>query len=196
MAQILSLLDGVAPGPAPKTRIKRNRWRHEGVSAVYRDFFYRFSLTGRESVGVGRVAACEDLGAVRVAARVGGADALRPTPGLRDAGGPRPAGRDRPLRRSVAARRHLSCLHARAPAAHPRRAAAALDPRAEADLYARFAQLLGALLISHRLGSARLADRTLVPDGGRIAEDGTHEQRLTRGGVYARMWEAGATHRW
>ncbi len=73
--------------------------------------------------------------------------------------------------------------------------AAALDPQAEAALYARFAANLAgrtALLISHRLGSARLADRILVLRGGRIAEDGTHTDLLGAAGEYARMWEAQA----
>lgn len=69
---------------------------------------------------------------------------------------------------------------------------AALDPRAEAELYARFGALLAgrtALLITHRLGSARLADRIVVLRAGRIAEEGRHADLLRAGGQYARMWE-------
>jgi ATP-binding cassette subfamily B protein len=46
------------------------------------------------------------------------------------------------------------------------------------------------VLIAHRLQTARQADRIVVLDGGRIAEDGTHADLLRRGGRYAEMWQA------
>ena len=73
--------------------------------------------------------------------------------------------------------------------------AAALDPMAEAELYRQFGSLTEgrtALLISHRLGSARMADRILVLEDGRIAEEGHHDELLAAGGVYAGMWEVQA----
>jgi len=54
---------------------------------------------------------------------------------------------------------------------------AALDARAEVDVYRQFSQLSAGksvLLISHRLGSARLADRIIVLENGRIIEQGNH----------------------
>jgi len=72
---------------------------------------------------------------------------------------------------------------------------AVLDPQAEVDVYKRFAELTSghtAFLVSHRIGSARLADRILVMDCGRIVEQGTHAGRLARGGLYARLFEAQA----
>ncbi len=46
------------------------------------------------------------------------------------------------------------------------------------------------ILIAHRLQTARLADRILVVDDGRVVEDGSHESLLARDGRYARLWEA------
>ena len=49
-----------------------------------------------------------------------------------------------------------------------------------------------AIIVTHRLASARLADRILVLDAGRIVEDGTHEQLLAHCGLYHRMFTAQA----
>lgn len=46
------------------------------------------------------------------------------------------------------------------------------------------------LLVTHRLSTARLADRVLVLDGGRIVEAGGFDELLARGGALRRMWEA------
>ena len=45
-----------------------------------------------------------------------------------------------------------------------------------------------AILISHRIGFARLADRIVMMEDGRIQEDGTHEELLKREGYYARIF--------
>jgi len=45
------------------------------------------------------------------------------------------------------------------------------------------------LVISHRLSTVRMADRILVLDNGKIAEQGRHEQLVTVGGGYAKMFE-------
>jgi ATP-binding cassette, subfamily B, bacterial len=68
---------------------------------------------------------------------------------------------------------------------------AALDVRAEAELFDNFLTVtrgLTTILVSHRLSSVRHADRIVVLDGGRIVEDGTHADLLATGGGYARMF--------
>lgn len=70
---------------------------------------------------------------------------------------------------------------------------AALDPVAESKLYQEFQSLTGdrtVLLVSHRLGATRLADRVLVFSDGRIVEDGTHDELLKQKGLYAQMYTA------
>ena len=70
---------------------------------------------------------------------------------------------------------------------------AALDALTESAVYHRFLEMARgrtAVIVSHRLGSARLADRILVMQGGRLAEEGTHEELLEKKGLYREMWEA------
>ena len=68
---------------------------------------------------------------------------------------------------------------------------AALDARAEYDVFQRFAKLTqgkSAVLISHRFSTARLADRILVLNAGTIMESGNHDELLAKNGQYAELF--------
>jgi ATP-binding cassette, subfamily B, bacterial len=70
--------------------------------------------------------------------------------------------------------------------------AAALDAQSEHDVFERFAELTKgkmALLISHRFSAVRMADRILLLEKGRVAEQGEHEELVRAGGRYAQMFE-------
>ena len=70
--------------------------------------------------------------------------------------------------------------------------ASALDPVAELEQFRRIKENLQgstAILISHRIGFAQLADRIIVMDNGYIAEDGTHQELMKKDGLYARMFQ-------
>src|SRR5688572_6782818 len=68
---------------------------------------------------------------------------------------------------------------------------AALDARAEYEVFQRFSELtLGktAVLISHRFSTVRMADRILVLDRGQLLESGSHEELLEKNGRYAELF--------
>ncbi len=181
------------------------------VSAAFQDYC-RFELTLGQSIGIGTLGntgegpAAElwpswlqpDMAVVRKAGRRSGADELAER---------LPNGYDTPVGHVLDGGQGLSggewqrIVIARAFTRDPEllvldEPAAALDAVAEAALYRQFAELLEgrtALLISHRLGSARMADRILVLRHGRIVEDGRHDDLLATGGVYAGMWEEQAS---
>ena len=73
--------------------------------------------------------------------------------------------------------------------------ASALDAMAERQVYRQFVEISRrrtVILVSHRLGSVRMADRILFLRQGRIVEQGTHESLMDSGGAYASMYAAQA----
>lgn len=72
---------------------------------------------------------------------------------------------------------------------------AAIDPKEEYRLYQMFEQIVAektSILVSHRLGSVRLASRIVVWDQGEIVEIGSHEELLAKKGKYFTMWNSQA----
>jgi ATP-binding cassette, subfamily B, bacterial len=179
-------VDGAAPAPA------RARGR---VGVIFQDFV-RYKLPLRENVGFGHLPLLHDDAAL------GGA--------LRDAGGAGlldelPRGWDTVLSREyeggadlsggqwqrVALARALAAVRGGAGLLILDEPTASLDVRAETELFERFLDLtrgVTTILVSHRLSSVRRADRIVVIDGGRVAEDGTHDELMAAGGRYAEMF--------
>lgn len=68
---------------------------------------------------------------------------------------------------------------------------AAIDPFEETRIYHTFSKMAEgktALIITHRLAAARIADRIIVLDKGQIIENGTHEELLQQKGTYSKMF--------
>jgi ATP-binding cassette subfamily B protein/ATP-binding cassette subfamily C protein len=68
---------------------------------------------------------------------------------------------------------------------------AAMDPAAESKLYETFSEILkdrGCFMVSHRMASARLADRIILIGNGRVLESGSHRELMELKGLYAEMY--------
>ena len=68
---------------------------------------------------------------------------------------------------------------------------AALDARAEYEVFKRFSELMAGrmgVLISHRFSTVRMADRIVVLQAGEVVEQGTHEELVGAGGLYAELF--------
>jgi len=166
-------------------------WRRR-VGVVFQDYA-RFQLTARENVGVGDAASLEDLERIRAAARAAGIDdVLAALPdeyetllGRHFEGG---------CELSLGQWQRIALARALlrdAPLLIMDEPTAAMDPQAEYDLYLHLRDLARGrmtFLISHRFSTVRMADRILVLLGGKIEEEGTHEELLARGCWYARMF--------
>lgn len=74
---------------------------------------------------------------------------------------------------------------------------AALDPEAEAQVFAGFDKMVGkktAIYISHRLASCRFCEDILVFDEGKVVQHGSHEELEGQEGLYRQLWNAQAQY--
>ncbi|MCL6442374.1 MAG: ABC transporter ATP-binding protein/permease [Alicyclobacillus sp.] len=165
-------------------------WSH--VSTVFQDFG-QFHLSARENIGFGQLSRMNSTLAVQQAAVSGGAadfietwddkyeTMLGSTFGGRDLSG----GQWQKVATSRGFMRQPYFLILDEPTA-------ALDPLAEMEVYRRFQEMAWdrtALLISHRIGFARLADRILVMKDGKLVEAGTHHELIQTTGEYQKLLE-------
>lgn len=72
---------------------------------------------------------------------------------------------------------------------------AAIDPLEESELYRHFERMCQgktAVIVTHRMGCARIANRIVVLEKGKIVQLGTHEELYQEGGCYKRYWDVQA----
>ncbi len=169
-------------------------WRRQ-MGVIFQDF-NRYELTAAENIGFGAIEVGGDRKRVREAAHRAGM--LATLDHL-------PLGLDTPLARQyengtelsggqwqrVAIARALFALENGASILVLDEPTAALDVRAEAAFFDKFVDVTRgatAILISHRFSSVRHADHIVVLEGGRVVEQGSHDELLEHGGRYAELF--------
>jgi len=166
---------------------------HAHIGVIFQDFI-RYSLSARENIGVGRIEDQDDMARIGEAAERSLADAVIAK---------LPEGYDQQLGRLFKKGRDLSGGEWQKVAiarAYMRDAdliildepTAALDAKAEAEVFSRFKSLASgktAVIISHRFSTVRMADRILVLENGAILESGSHEDLVALRGRYAELFE-------
>jgi ATP-binding cassette subfamily B protein len=166
-------------------------WKEIGV--IFQDFVH-YDMTASENIGVGRIEEAHNSFRIRAAAMKTFAEkVIQKLPkgydqvlGCRFEGGVDLSGGEwQKIALARAYLRNAQLLVLDEPTA-------ALDARAENEVFQRFSELTEgkmALLISHRFSTVRMADRILVLEKGGIAEQGHHDQLVKGGGTYAQLFE-------
>src|SRR5438094_10439523 len=180
------LLDGVDLRDYDLDSLRRN------IGIIFQDFV-RYDFILKENIGVSQVEALDDEERVRAAARRSLADSVASRLeqgydhmlGRRFEGGVELSGGGwQKVALGRAYMRDAQVLILDEPTA-------SLDARAEYEVFLRFAELTKgrmAVLISHRFSTVRMADRILVLQGGELIDQGTHEELVARGGLYAELF--------
>jgi len=167
------------------------------IGVIFQDYM-RYEMTARENIAVGRIEQVDNLPLIKQSAQKSMAD---------DVIGKLPAGFDQMLGRRFDGGVDLSGGEWQKVAlarAYLRDAqvlildepTSALDARSEYEVFQRFAELTAgkmALFISHRFSTVRMADRIVVLENGRVAEEGDHNALTSLGGRYAEMFELQAS---
>jgi len=163
------------------------------IGVIFQDFM-RYEMTARENIAVGRIEEIDNQELLQQSAQKSMADEVV---------GKLPSGLDQMLGRRFDGGVDLSGGEWQKIAlarAYLRDAqvlildepTSALDARSEYEVFQRFAELTTgkmALFISHRFSTVRMADRIVVLEKGRIAEEGDHDALTQLGGRYAEMFE-------
>ena len=180
------LLDGVDLRDYDLESLRRN------IGIIFQDFV-RYDFVLRENIGISQIDALADDARIRDAASRSLADSVvqRVPQGYDQMLGKRfdngvelSGGEWQKVALARAYMREAQVLILDEPTA-------ALDARAEYEVFLRFAELTKgrmAVLISHRFSTVRMADRILVLKGGELVDDGTHEELVARGGLYAELF--------
>lgn len=177
-----------------KTEELNRRSLYEHISVVNQDFVhYQFTL--RENVGISNLRRMEDTGAMEsLIGKVAGDGFLNKVGGLdmqlgREFGGTELSGGEW---QKIAIARGLWKESDIIILDEP---TSALDPLVEYDILSQFIEMISdktSVIISHRVGICRTADKIIVMKDGRVQECGRHEELLQAGGEYARLWDAQA----
>jgi ATP-binding cassette subfamily B protein len=181
------LLDGVDLREYDLDSLRRN------VGVIFQDFV-RYDFLLRENIAVGNIGRLEDEARIEGAAARSLADTVAARLpgrygqmlGRRFEGGVDLSGGEwQKVALARAYLREAQLLILDEPTA-------ALDARAEYEVFLRFSELTQgrmAVLISHRFSTVRMADRILVLRGGELVEHGTHEELLALGGLYSELFQ-------
>lgn len=182
---------------APLAGMAADSWRQR-LAGAFQDFF-RFELRARQTVGLGDLPRMDDRGALAEAVERAGAtdviEALRD--GLETQLGPTwPGGVDVSFGQWQKLALSRGFMRARPLLLVLDEPTAALDAETEHALFERYAAAARrkdpcgriTLLVSHRFSTVRMADLIVVLSGSQVAEVGTHEQLMQKGGTYAELY--------